>query len=70
VVRDLLSNQVPLILQKEVYASACLVGGLLLVLWSRTSHSHPLGALLAALAVIAQRLLALHFNWALPKATA
>lgn len=68
VVRDVLSNQVPLILQKEVYASACLAGGLLLVLWNHTSLPQPLGALLAALAVIGLRLLAIHFNWALPKA--
>jgi len=68
VVRDVLSNQVPLILQKEVYASACLAGGLLLVLWSHTSLPQPLGALLAALAVTSLRLLAIHYNWALPKA--
>lgn len=68
VVRDVLSNQVPLILQKEVYASACLAGGLLLVLWSHTPLPQPLGALLAALAVISLRLLAIHYNWALPKA--
>lgn len=68
VVRDVLSNQVPLILQKEVYASACLAGGLLLVLWSHTPLPQPLGALLAALCVISLRLLAIHYNWALPKA--
>ena len=68
VIRDVLSNQVPLILQKEVYASACLAGGLLLVLWNQTALPQPLGALLAALAVISLRLLAIHYNWALPKA--
>lgn len=68
VVRDVLSNQVPLILQKEVYASACLAGGLLLVLWSHTPLPQPLGALLAALVVTGLRLLAIHYNWALPKA--
>lgn len=68
VVRDVLSNQIPLILQKEVYASACLAGGLLLVLWSHTPLPQPLGALLAALAVTGLRLLAIHYNWALPKA--
>lgn len=68
VVRDVLSNQVPLILQKEVYASACLAGGLLLVLWSHTPLPQPFGALLAALSVISLRLLAIHYNWSLPKA--
>ncbi len=68
VVRDVLSNRVPLILQKEIYASACLAGGILLVLLNQAGLHPPLAALLAALAVTTLRLLAIHYNWALPKA--
>ncbi len=68
VIRDILANQVPLILRKEIYASACLAGGILLVALHHVGIPHPLPALSAALLVITLRLLAIRFNWALPKA--
>jgi len=69
VVRDVLSGQVPLILRREVYASACLAGGLLLVLLRQTPLPHPVSASLAAVCVIGIRLLAIRGNWELPKAS-
>ena len=66
--RDVLSSQVPLVLQKEVYASACLVGGSLLYLLHFTSLAAPLALILSALTVIVLRICAIHFNWSLPKA--
>lgn len=66
--RDVLSNQIPLILRKEVYASACLAGGALLFLLHQTSVDPPVAALVAALTVIGLRLLAIRHNWALPRA--
>jgi len=68
VIRDVLANQVPLILRREIYASACLVGGTLLVLMMRGGVNRSGAALLAAVAVIAIRLLAIHRNWSLPRA--
>jgi len=68
VIRDVLSNQVPLILRREVYASACLAGGVLLVLLHSSPLPAPMAALVAALAVIALRLLAIRHDWALPRA--
>ena len=67
-VRDVLSNQIPLILCKEVYASACLAGGVLLVILSRTTIPPGLSALSAAALVIVLRLLAIRYNWSLPHA--
>jgi uncharacterized membrane protein YeiH len=67
-IRDMLSNQVPLVLQKEVYASACLVGGALLVLLHHTPLPRPWALLLSALTVIVLRLLAIRYNWSLPRA--
>ena len=69
VTRDVLSNRIPLILRKEVYASACLAGAVLLVLLQRTPLAPSMAALTAALTVIAVRLLAIRYNWSLPKAT-
>ncbi|BCS55339.1 trimeric intracellular cation channel family protein [Geobacter sp. SVR] len=67
-IRDMLSNQVPLILQKEVYASACVVGGILLTLLHHTPLPRPWALLLSAAIVIVLRLLAIRYNWSLPRA--
>jgi uncharacterized membrane protein YeiH len=66
--RDILSTQVPLVLQKEVYASACLAGGALLYLLQLTPLPRVWALLISALSVIILRLLAIHYNWALPRA--
>lgn len=68
VVRDILSNQVPLILRREIYASACAVGGILLVALHHLAVPHPVAALAAAATVVGVRLLAIRYDWALPKA--
>lgn len=68
-IRDLLSAQIPMVLQREVYASACLAGGILLyLLHCYTQIPHALSLLASALLVIVIRLLAIHHNWALPRA--
>lgn len=66
-VRDLLSAKVPMVLQREVYASACLAGGALLYLLQQTVIPSYISALLSASTVIILRLLAIRYNWALPK---
>lgn len=67
--RDLLSAKVPMVLQREVYASACLAGGALLYLLQLTAMPPNLIALLSASAVIILRLLAVKYNWSLPRVT-
>ncbi len=67
-VRDLLSAKVPMILQKEVYASACLAGGALLYLLRLTAIPPVAASLFSAATVIALRLLAVRHNWSLPRA--
>lgn len=68
VLRDVLANRVPLILRKEIYASACLAGSVLLVILETLGTPRPLAALFAAASVITIRLLAIRLNWSLPKA--
>ena len=68
VMRDILSGQVPLILRREIYASACLAGAVLLVALRQTALAPGLAALAAALLTIVVRLLAIRGNWALPRA--
>lgn len=67
-IRDILSNEVPLVLQKEVYASACLAGGALLYLLHHHTTLPAFWTLLAAAGlVIVVRLLAISYNWSLPR---
>lgn len=66
--RDILSSQVPLVLQKEIYASACLLGGALLYILHLTPLPTKVALIFSASAVTALRICAIHFNWSLPKA--
>ncbi len=68
VIRDVLSNEVPLIMRREIYASACVFGGALMVLLQWLAAPKELTLLLAATSVIGLRLLAIRYNWSLPKA--
>jgi len=67
VMRDLLANQVPLILRREIYASACVAGGALLVILEGNGVAPAAATLLSAGTVILVRLLAIHYDWSLPK---
>ena len=67
VIRDILANQVPLILRREIYASACVAGGALLVVLEHFDTGRPVAALLAAGTVITVRLLAIRYDWGLPR---
>lgn len=68
-IRDVLSNQVPLVLQREVYASACIAGGILLYLLHFTVFPPDWALVVSAMTVIIVRLLAIQKGWSLPKAT-
>lgn len=67
VIRDMLANQVPLILRREIYASACIAGAALLVFLEHVGTGRPLAVLLATGTVIIIRLLAIRFDWTLPR---
>jgi uncharacterized membrane protein YeiH len=69
-VRDLLSNEIPLILQREIYASACAAGGALFYLLHRAEVPTALNLTVSALAVIGIRGAALLKGWQLPRGKA
>ncbi len=64
--RDLLCNQIPLVLQKEIYASVSLAAGAAYV--AMLANGIPVGvaSMLALAGGILFRLLAIHFSWHLP----
>lgn len=66
VLRDVLLNEVPLLLRKDIYAIACVAGGGVYFLCIHLNFSKSLTELLAALIVIFVRLIAIKFQIHLP----
>ena len=67
VIRDVLTNQVPLIFKKEIYASACLLGGAVFLVTHYFQLSESIQFMATIFTVIAIRLLAVKFHLQLPK---
>ncbi len=67
VVRDVLTNEVPLIFKKEIYASACLLGGIVYLISNHFGLSEWFQFFATILTVIVIRLLAVKFHLQLPK---
>ena len=66
VIRDVLCNEVPLIFRKEIYASACLVGGLVFLGFEKVFPNAFFNILISIFVVILIRILSVRRNWALP----
>jgi uncharacterized membrane protein YeiH len=67
VARDVLLNRVPVILQREIYASAALVGAAIATYGDRLGLASPALTWCAVAACFALRLLSLRFSWHLPR---
>lgn len=65
VIRDVLSNEVPLIFRKEIYASACLVGGIVFLLLDSFFQGSIYNMFAAMLVVMVIRYLAVRFHWSM-----
>ncbi|MEO1033606.1 trimeric intracellular cation channel family protein [Winogradskyella sp.] len=66
VIRDILSNDIPVIFRKEIYATACIVGGLTYFVLREFLKDQNYLFVIAGLVVIAIRLLAVVFKISLP----
>ncbi|MCL4152297.1 UNVERIFIED_CONTAM: hypothetical protein GTU68_045201 [Idotea baltica] len=66
VIRDILCNEIPVIFRKEIYATACILGGITYFLLSELPIENDLVFVIAAIVVIVIRLLAVKFKIALP----
>ncbi len=69
VIRDTLCNDVPLIFHKEIYATACIIGGIIYLLLYRFGVDTFYSQIATMLSIIAIRLLAIKLNLSLPKIT-
>tara|TARA_R110002073_G_scaffold128999_3_gene275163 strand:- start:131205 stop:131834 length:630 start_codon:yes stop_codon:yes gene_type:complete len=67
VLRDVLTNEVPLIFKKEIYASACLLGGVVYLISSEFIATEWVSFILGAIAIIISRLIAVKYHLELPK---
>lgn len=66
--RDILLNRIPLVLRKEIYATACIFGGILfLVLIKYTEISYVMVHTLTILMIVGIRTLAVRYEWEMPK---
>ena len=66
ILRDVLLNEVPLILRKDVYALACVAGGLVYFIFYYLDFPSDLSELIGALTVILVRLIAIQYHIQLP----
>ncbi|ARV05855.1 hypothetical protein BTO04_03695 [Polaribacter sp. SA4-10] len=67
VLRDVLTNQVPLIFHKEIYASACLAGGITYLVLNYFGLSETINFVISASVIVLIRVIAIKFQLQLPK---
>lgn len=66
VIRDILCNEIPVIFRKEIYATICILGGIVFFLMKEGHFSKDITYLVTTLVIIIVRLLVVKFNWSLP----
>lgn len=66
VLRDILCNEIPIIFQKEIYATACILGATIYLTLDHFEVSQTIAMILSGLVIIVIRILAVVFKWQLP----
>jgi len=67
VIRDVLLNNVPLIFQREIYASACILGGSLYLLLQKTGIPNDWNTIIAIVTIVLIRIIAMRYKLMLPR---
>lgn len=68
IIRDILLNRIPLIFRKEIYATACIIGGSIFLLLAKYAPlSYTFVQILTILLIVAIRTLAVKYQWQMPK---
>ncbi|MFB9121027.1 trimeric intracellular cation channel family protein [Bergeyella porcorum] len=68
ILRDILLNRVPLIFRKEIYATACIVGGSAFLLLAKyTQLSYTFVQVFTILLIVTIRTLSVKYQWQMPK---
>lgn len=66
IIRDILINEVPLIFRKDIYALACVLGGIVFYVCTVIQLQPEITQILAAVSVILMRIIAVRFHLSLP----
>lgn len=67
VIRDTLTNEVPILFRKEIYASACLAGAIMYLLFNELGMAREYNLFISLGIVVAIRLFAVKFKLSLPR---
>jgi len=67
VIRDVLLNNVPLIFRKEIYALACIAGGLIYFLLTEIKLDADLAKIFCILLIFVVRIVAVYYKLSLPR---
>ncbi|WP_396183221.1 trimeric intracellular cation channel family protein, partial [Flavobacterium sp.] len=66
VIRDILCNEIPIIFRREIYATICIIGGLLFFALKHFNLNDDVLYLVTSVVIISIRLMAVKFKWYLP----
>ena len=68
IIRDILLNRIPLIFRKEIYATACIIGGAAFLLMTKyTTLSYTFIQIFTIFLIVGIRTLAVKYHWQMPK---
>lgn len=67
VIRDTLTNEVPILFRKEIYASACLAGAIMYLLFNELGMAREYNLFISLGIIVAIRLFAVKFKLSLPR---
>jgi len=65
VIRDTLCNEIPVIFRKEIYATACLSGGIIFFALQMTNLPNDIISITTTVTIMLTRLLAVRYHWSL-----
>ncbi|HTO39068.1 MAG TPA: trimeric intracellular cation channel family protein [Brumimicrobium sp.] len=66
VIRDVSLSNIPLVFQKEIYATTCIFGGLIFFILYKLDVPVLISEVICLVSVVLFRLLSVRFNWHLP----
>ena len=66
IMRDMICNEIPLVLQKEIYISASITGALMYFMLGQIGASDAIQDTLTLVTIFGVRMLAIRFDWHLP----
>lgn len=66
VIRDILCNEIPIIFRREIYATICIIGGIVFFALKYFNLNNDILYLVTSSVIITIRLMAVKFKWYLP----